>query len=181
MKTYKFLAVGAKGPITGFQWPLPQLEAAGEWVEADGPLESCGRGAHVCRPHELAFWIHDELWEVEADGAQLAGFDCMVVERARLVRRIEEWQRGGAARFARACVEHVSGVVSAASGAQRELLAAYFEDATWAAGEGHAAGAAFCSALIVAKSEPLQLDAAFRRERAWQAEYIARTVLGETL
>ena len=73
MKTYKFLAAGAKGPITGFQWPVPQLEAPGDWVEADGPLEAGGRGAHVCRPAGLAHWIHDELWEVEIDGGGIVG------------------------------------------------------------------------------------------------------------
>jgi len=179
VKTYKFLAAGAKGPITGFQWPLPQLEAAGEWVEAGGPLEACGRGAHVCRPRELAFWIHDELWEVEVDGAQIEGYDCLVAERARLVRRIEDWQRGGAARFANACLERAAASVAQAASEQRAAVASYLEDAEWAAGEARAAETAFCAALVVAKLGGVPVDAAFRQERFWQAGYIARVVVGE--
>jgi hypothetical protein len=178
VKTYKFLATGAKGPITGFQWPLPQLEAAGAWVEAGGPLESCGRGAHLCRPNELAFWIHDELWEVETDGERIEGYDCIVVERARLLRRIDDWQHGGAAKFAHRCAERAVDFAARAPSERREAIAGYLEGAQWAAGESRAAEAAFCSALVAAKLEPPQLEAAFRRERAWQADYIARVVLG---
>src|SRR5690348_431080 len=106
MSTYKFLAKGAVGPQSGFKWPEPQAPAFGAWVDADGPLELCVRGAHVCRALDLAYWLHDELWETEVDGEQIEGVDCLVVRRARLVRRIDAWHQGGAARFAQACAEH---------------------------------------------------------------------------
>ena len=179
MRTYKFLAKDAKAPITGFQWPVPQLEAPGAWVEADGPLEPCARGVHVCRPGDLAYWIHAELWELEIEGARIEGPDCLVVERARLVRRLDHWQHGGAARFATACAEHATAVAAAAPAALRAAVQPYLEDALEAAEFAEIAGAAYCAALAVARLEPAQLEAAFRRERAWQSEFIARGSIGE--
>src|SRR5258708_6519958 len=105
MMTHKFLAKGALGPLSGFAWPVPQGGAAGAWVEAVGPLALCARGVHVCRTSDLAHWIHDELWEVEADGDRIEGLDCVVVRRARLVRRIDDWGAAGGRRFADASVE----------------------------------------------------------------------------
>ena len=60
MTSYKFLAKGAIGPLSGHVWPEP-----GRWLEASGPLVVCSRGIHVCRPEDLAHWLHDELWQVD--------------------------------------------------------------------------------------------------------------------
>src|SRR5882724_2091638 len=108
MSTYKFFAKGAVGPSSRFKWPEPRAGALGAWVEAEGPLGLCVRGVHVCRPFDLAYWLHDELWETEADGDQIEGIDCLVVRRARLMRRINGWHQGGAASFAEACVQHAA-------------------------------------------------------------------------
>ena len=176
VKAYKFLAAGAKAPITGFQWPVPQLEAPGAWVEAAGPLEPCARGAHVCRANELAFWLHDELWELEIEGERMEGYDCVVVERARLVRRLDDWQHGGAARFARASVEHAAEQLAQAP--ERDAVQQYLEDATECEEAGEVAAAAFCAAVAVANLAPGGREAAFRRERAWQSTFIARMSIG---
>ncbi len=180
MKTYKFLAAGGRGPVSGFQWPLPQLEAAGAWVSAGGPLEPCVRGAHVCRPNELAFWIHDELWEAEIDGATIEGVDCLVAERARLLRRVEAWQHGGAKRFTEACVQHALELARAAAEPVRARIQAYLEDAAYCAEHGLAAPGAHVAATAIARLE-LDSDRAplvYRREREWQAAYITREILG---
>src|SRR5262249_47582556 len=135
----------------------------------------CGHGVHVCRPTELAHWLHDELWEVETSGEELEGIDCIVVRRARLIRRIDAWSEGGAARFAEACAAHAAAVSGPPHPA---IVDAFLEDARFWARAGQVAGCAFCAALAVARAvsaEESQL--AFRRERAWQAGWIARELI----
>lgn len=168
MIAYKFLAAGGLGPLTGFVWP-----PAGVWADAGGSLSPCARGLHVCRPRDLAHWLSDELWQVEADGAELPGVDCVVVERARLVRRIAAWTDGGAERFAAACVVHARELVPSAVGEQRALL----DDAQWCATGGYPAIGAYSAALVVARtgSDP---ERAYAEERVWQSLWIARELIG---
>lgn len=177
--TYKFLARGAIGPISGFQWPKPDVNAPGAWLEADGDLEPCFRGTHVCRIEDLAYWIHDELWEAETDGDSVAGFDCIVTRRARLVRCVEHWQDGGAARFVLACADHAAEIVEAASPDVAATVRHYVEDARVCAEHALPGCGAFSAALAVAKiALPKDAKAAYRRERTWQASWIARNVIG---
>jgi len=177
MTTYKFLAKGAVGPQTGFKWPEPQSAAFGAWIDAGGPLELCVRGAHVCRSVDLAYWLHDELWETEVDGEQIEGIDCLVVRRARLVRRIDAWHQGGATRFGEACAEHAAQLAGASDDAS-EIVRAYIDDALYSARNGYVASGAFAAALAVGKlGDPSDEGAAYRRERAWQAGWIERAIL----
>jgi hypothetical protein len=170
MRTHKFLAKGAQGPLSGFAWPVPDGTAAGAWVVADGPLAPCARGVHVCRPADLAHWVHDELWELEAEGDQIEGLDCIVVRRARLVRRIDDWGAAGGRRFAEACVEH-----AAAAAPASDLLG----DARFMSAHGYVAMAAFTAAVAVGRSSSEEgVEAAYRRERAWQSAWIAEHLLG---
>jgi len=162
MQAYKFLARGGVGPFSGLAWP-------DTWIEVVGPLASCVRGIHVCRPDDLAHWLHDELWEVEADGDQTSGLDCLVVRRARLVRRIDAWSDGGARQFAEASIAHAAEV----SGAQqRELL----DDATAAVTHGYVAVAAYAAALAVSRTGADPNDA-YAQERTWQSRWIASHVI----
>jgi hypothetical protein len=172
---HKFLASGAKGPFSGYAWPTPQGGAAGAWIEVEGPLALCRSGVHLCRPCDLAHWLHDELWAVESDGEQMEGLDCIIVRRARLVRRIDIWREGGAARFARACIDHAKSILSDRGSAEiRDLL----EDARLAAEAGYFATSAFASALAAAKVSPTELcEQAYRRERVWQSEWITRELV----
>jgi hypothetical protein len=88
VRAYKFLGAGRRGVFSGFAWP------EGEWVEADGPRAICRSGIHACRPKHLAYWIMDELWEIDLDG----GFDetelKVVAERGRLVAPVTAWDDG---------------------------------------------------------------------------------------
>lgn len=165
MTAYKFLAAGAVGPLSRFVWPAP-----GAWVEASGPLVACRVGVHVCRADELAHWIHDELWALEVGGDELAGVDCLVVRRARLIRRIDAWSDGGHQRFAQACIERARAV---AAGQLPELVA----DARDASAAGFPAVAAYTAALVVARLAP-DPEAAYARERAWQGRWIASELIG---
>jgi len=185
MKTYKFLAKGAIGPLSGFRWPEPAGPTPGAWIDSEGPLELCAKGAHVCRPFDLAYWIHDELWDVDVDGDRIEGIDCLVARRARLVRRVDAWHEGGAGRFAAACAEHAAELAGAADLARdgaRDVARAYAEDAAMAAKGGYVAVSAFAAALAVGKlGDPSGEEMAYRRERTWQADWIARAFLAHDL
>lgn len=98
-RAWKFLDERSRGMVTGFAWPLPPgpAEAAGpdgvgRWVEADGPLEVCGRGIHACRADDLAWWLSAQLWEIELDGAVLHDDPhTLVAERGRLLAPVAGW------------------------------------------------------------------------------------------
>jgi hypothetical protein len=167
---YKFLTGEAAGPLSRIVWPVPRGGLPGAWTDAGaGPLQLCVRGAHVCRPADLAYWLSDELWQVELDGDQVEGIDCLIARRARLVRRLDGWRDGQVAvRFAHACVEHATSLVPAGAPAS-----AYLQDASEAARYGYVA--AFATALAVAKAvgDGRADEQAYRLERAWQSAWIA--------
>ncbi|MEO8554538.1 MAG: hypothetical protein ABI678_31395 [Kofleriaceae bacterium] len=152
---FKFLAAGSIGPLSRVAWPAP-----GEWLVTEGPLQIGRRGAHVCRAEDLAHWLHDELWHIEVAGEQLAAPDCLVVERARLVERVEAWD---ATRFATACVAHARETTDG------PLLA----DADECLRHGYPAIAAYNAALTLANGE----EAAYAVARAWQSAWIVRELL----
>jgi hypothetical protein len=175
MTTYKFLAKGLLGPLSGFVWPVPQGGLPGAWVEVTGPLAPCARGVHVCRSVDLAHWIHDELWEIEADGEPLEGLDCLVVPRARLVRRVDAWSDGGARRFSEACIEHAEAGIGASLA---EAVRALLDDARFMAAHDYLALASFTAAVAVSRSNiGGSCEDAYRRERAWQSAWIADELL----
>lgn len=173
---YKFLARGARGAVTEFAWPLPAAGEAGAWVEANGSIALCERGIHACRVHELAHWLHDELWLVELDGDEREGSDCVIAERGRLVRPVEAWANRSALRFARAARDHAAQLTAAAPDSLRPRLVQYVADSSAHLPHGAIALAAFCAAMAVAFLEGgdhFEL-AAYRRERSWQSAFIAR-------
>jgi len=175
MLAYKFLTHGGVAPITGVAWPLPSVAAPGAWLEASGLLASCSRGLHVCRTSDLAHWLHDELWQLETAGEQLDGVDCLVVRKARLLRRVDAWSNGGAARFAAASIGHATEVLGDSADAS---LHGFIDDAKLAAAAGYVAVSAYSTALAVAKHlAPTDVHGAYRAERLWQAAWIERELL----
>jgi len=174
LRTFKFLARGARGPVSGFQWPAP-----GTWVETKGVIEPCVRGAHVCRVADLPYWLHDELWEMELAGEQVEGIDCLVARTARLVRRFEAWQRDASRSFVEACAQHAADLVAQAAEGARERAHGYVEDARECAEAHVVAFGAFSAAVAVGKLASVGDSVqAYRRERAWQADWLARCVIG---
>ena len=179
MSTYKFLARGALGPLSGFRWPEPRAGTPGAWVEAVGPLELCVNGSHLCRVGDLSHWLHDELWETEGAGDELEGIDCLVVRRARLLRRIDAWQDGCGARFAEACAQHARELAGRAPADRAAFAEGFLEDAMSAARGGLVAVSAYAAAVAAAKLvDPADQEAAYRSERAWQSTWIQRVVIG---
>jgi hypothetical protein len=175
MMTYKFLATGGIGPLSGFAWPLPSGAAPGAWVDAEGQLAVCARGVHVCRPFELAHWLSDELWQTEIAGEQLEGIDCLVVQRARLVRRIAAWNDAGATRFAAACVAHAAELAGPDPIAD---LRGLIDDGLACASGGYPAIGAYCAALVVARLDA-DTERAYARERTWQSAWIAGELIAD--
>jgi hypothetical protein len=172
---YKFLAAGAIGPMSRHRWPVPTGGAPGAWVEAKRPLAVCSTGVHLCRPGDLAHWLHDELWVAELDGERIAGVDCVVAERARLLRRVEAWQEGGAERFAAACAEHAAELAAHAPPDAVERARPYLADARNYLDLRMFAVSAFCAAVAVAKlGAATEQEAAYQRERAWQSAFLMR-------
>jgi hypothetical protein len=167
-----------RGPLGGCKWPEPVGPLPGAWLQAEGPLALCRTGAHVCRPSDLPYWLHDELWETEVDGDQIEGIDCLVVRRARLRRRIDGWHQGGATRFAEACAHHAAELANRAPGGASATVRGYLDDAEVSARYGYPAVSAHAAALAVARlGYPVDDPAAYRREREWQADWIVRSLI----
>jgi hypothetical protein len=168
----KFLAAQGRGPFSGHSWPLPMSDTPGKWVVVEGALAPCARGVHVCRAVDLAHWIHDELWEVEVEGEAIEGVDCLIVPRARLVRRMDSWTEGSR-RFAQACVDHAASAVGPlATASLLELL----EDGRSMLAHGFVALSAYTAAVTVGRLTMDDPTTGFRRERAWQSAWIAQQV-----
>jgi hypothetical protein len=175
MLAYKFLASGGVSPVSGMAWPPPSAAAPGAWVEVSGPLGVCSCGVHVCRAADLAHWLNDELWELEASGDELPGVDCLVVRKARLLRRIDAWSDGGAGRFTAASIAHAAEIVSGSADA---ALHGLIDDAKLASAAGYFAVSAYAAALAVARHlRPTDMDPEYRTERLWQAAWIERELL----
>src|SRR3712207_4901109 len=102
MIRYKFLAPGARGPVTGHPWAVPASDGRpGAWGDAARlPLVPCGRGWHVCGADDLSWWLDAELWEVEIGGERRDFPSGTVAERARLLARVENWPEPAAGAFA---------------------------------------------------------------------------------
>jgi hypothetical protein len=97
---YKFLDGEGRGVFSGFRWTD---EPPGTWVETDAALP-CREGIHGCRPSDLAWWINEDLWELELDGDVTAADHKVVARRGRLSRRIDRWSGGVASEFAAAVI-----------------------------------------------------------------------------
>jgi hypothetical protein len=100
---YKFLCAGGLGPFSRYAWPLPRNERPGAWVIAPGDPALCATAVHGCRVADLPWWLQDELWEAEFDGAIASGRHKISARRARLLRRVDGWDAACAQRFADAC------------------------------------------------------------------------------
>ena len=95
MRAWKFLDRTGCAVFSGHRWAISGTAAPGPWLEAGAPA-LCGRGIHACRAVDLAWWIHDELWEVELSGEVIEGDRKVAAARGRLVGRVAGWAEGAA-------------------------------------------------------------------------------------
>src|SRR5262249_19636607 len=102
MIAFKFLARGAVGPFTGFQWPTPSAAEPGKWVEA--PSEGFpGRGIHACLVEHLPYWLEEELWEVELPEVVQRASTQLIAMRGRLLHQVTGWTGSVGWEFGQAC------------------------------------------------------------------------------
>jgi hypothetical protein len=102
MRAYKFLDAQGCTVMSGRPWPLPTGDAPGPWLEAEA-VRPCREGIHACRAGDLAYWIHDELWEIELDGEIEESHRKVVARRGRLTRRLRSWSAGASKELAAWC------------------------------------------------------------------------------
>jgi hypothetical protein len=95
---FKFLDRQGRTLIRAARWPLPEGDGPGPWVEA-ATARPCREGIHACRPQDLAYWLHHELWEIELDGDLVEAEHKVVARRGRLTCRIDAWGDGAAREF----------------------------------------------------------------------------------
>ena len=95
------------------KWHLPKKKKDGTWTpgkwmpEIEGELELCENGYHICRTADLVHWLDEAIFEVEYDGEIVEDDNKCVVRKARLLRRVESWNKKSARLFAADCAEHV--------------------------------------------------------------------------
>jgi hypothetical protein len=155
---FKWLARGAVAPFTGIRWP-----ADGRWISApQGAIE--GSGVHACRVAQLAFWVGEELWRVELEGPVVERETEIEARRARLVEQIADWNP---AAFVEACAERAAGMAAESGKAELIEFAAFSRQLP-------APTAAFVAASIAHRVR--DTASAFAEERAWQAQWLARTL-----
>jgi hypothetical protein len=84
VRAFKFLGADGCAPFTRTPW------RPGEWIET-GSAKPCHVGVHGCLPGDLAYWVADELWEVELDGEIVPSRHKLAGTRGRLVQRIDAY------------------------------------------------------------------------------------------
>ena len=166
--------------FTGWSWPLPAADAPGEWAQADGPVGLCTNGIHASSVDQLPQWLGDELWEVQLDGEVLREEPALVAARARLVRRVTEWDTDARLAFCRDCAgrgrELADGYPDAADVFAVKI--APFTELALAAPVGYWTALLAGESASGARTGP-EYEVAFTRERAAQARWL-RDELGLT-
>jgi hypothetical protein len=155
---FKWLAKGAVAPFTGFRWPQD-----GSWVSAP-PGAPEGSGVHACRIADLAYWIGDELWRAELQGAVVERETQVEAPRGRLLQRIAEWSPDA---FRDACVARITGF-------HAEVPTPELADYLSLAKTADAAVASFVAAVAAVAARGARN--AFEEERAWQSQWLARAL-----
>ena len=89
------------------KWFLPNGKP-GKWMPTIKNPEPCVRGYHALKRDMLVRWLGPAIFEVEVDGKGTWLEDKGVFSRARLIRRLENWNDQTARLFACDCAEAVA-------------------------------------------------------------------------
>jgi hypothetical protein len=156
---YKFLRTDGTGVFTRFAWPLPG-GGPGEWVQA--PILACHSGIHACRVRDLPLWLGQELYEIELADRIVEERTKVVASCGRLVRRIDAWDDGTRAAYARDCADRAHGYAAGMPD---------WEMAVEPAAAGGPASIGFIAARIAEERDGLE---AYRAERARQVDWLSQ-------
>jgi hypothetical protein len=95
VRAYAFLDSERRSYVTDTAWP-----PVGEWLEA-------GNAVRACSADELPWWLDEQLWEVELDGAVRPLGRALTASRARLVRHVDAWSDSVAIELVAVCARRV--------------------------------------------------------------------------
>lgn len=176
MIAYKFLDAEGRGRFTRTSWPTPRGDQPGAWVDTVGPVVPCVRGVHAMRVQHLPFWLDQQLWQVELDGALVETDSLLVAERGRLARRVDAWNDAAWKALCEFCRERTAAHlarVEAEAPSELERARFFVREV-----DAFIALAAFPTAVYVAAvaAHVASADApelAYRAERHEQARFLA--------
>lgn len=117
MIAYKFLDGQGRGVFSGFGWTA---QPAGTWVETPG-VAICREGVHGCRPADLAWWVNEDLWEIELEGDVVEAGRKVAARRGRLRGRIDDWSGRVMVQFAAATIVRARDAALAVGGGRPEI------------------------------------------------------------
>jgi hypothetical protein len=180
MIAYKFLADTGVGRFSEAKWPLPEDGKPGAWLSAGGPISPCVRGIHASRVEKLPYWLDRELFQIELDGSLLETESALVAERGRLVRRVEAWNDEAWLALCAFCQQRTDETfarVAAQAPAELERARFFVNEVQTFVQMGAYATAVYVAAVGAHVASALEPEAAYRAERASQAEFLV-TYLG---
>lgn len=175
MIAYKFLAESGIGRFSERAWPLPQADGPGEWVSVAPPVSPCIRGIHATRASHLAYWLDNQLWQIELAGELVETESAVVAERGRLVRRIEQWNEAAWSALCAFCTERTNAMFERVQrDAPSELQRARFlvSEVDSFVKMGAYPTAVYVAAVAAHVASELEPEAAYRAERAAQAAFL---------
>jgi hypothetical protein len=102
-------------PNRDFPKDYPLKQDWSDWeVEGDSslPISKWNRGFHLLTVAAVLDWIDEEIWEAEYDSRfeYIDYKDIIVCRRARLIRRVDDWNEKTARLFAVWCAEQVQSI-----------------------------------------------------------------------
>jgi hypothetical protein len=176
MIAYKFLAETGLGRFSEARWPLPEGGAPGAWLSAAGPVRPCQQGIHATRVENLPYWLDHQLFQIELEGTLLETESALVAERGRLIRRVDAWNDSAFAALCSFCLQRTAEMFARVTErAPAELARARFfvDEVQMFVQMGARATAVYVAAVGAHVASALEPEAAYRAERAKQAEFLA--------
>src|SRR3990167_2902362 len=94
------------------KWFLPK-GGPGKWMHTLNPdkLEACQYGYHLCRRDDLIRWLGPVIFTAEYRGKRIDDTDKIVVQQARLIRKLETWNDRTARLFACDCADRALALI----------------------------------------------------------------------
>ena len=106
---YKYLNKDGSTPHGYGKWDIPKDDKKpGKWLsKIKGDLVACRNGYHVMEIKDILHWEGKVLVEVEVRGDKLQDGNKTIVQQARVLRIVEEWNEKNQHLFAADCASHV--------------------------------------------------------------------------